>query len=131
MSYEDEAEFLKALSPPPQSISELAKKLHRRTATVVLLTKEMEEQGLLEVKTEKSDKKGRPRHIIKPTTLGEDYLVTYEELKLKPLRGRKADLRKAATDAEYAERLVSRGLSPIHLFLELNTLVRANTRRPA
>jgi len=67
--------------------------------------------------------RGRPRILVRPTTLGEDYLDAYEALKMKPLRSRRADLIQAARDGEYALRLEARGLSPFDLFLELNSVV--------
>lgn len=119
-------EVLKAAKTQPIGIRALAKELRRRPETVISLVKEMEEQGLLEREMEKRGIRGKPRHLIKSTVLGEDYLASYEALELKPLRSRRADLVRAIRDAEYAERLVARGLSPFHLLLELNSLVATN-----
>lgn len=128
MSHEIRAELLKVTNPHPCGVRELVKKLHRSTRTVVSLIKEMEEQGLIEINVEKRNTRGRPRYLIKPTSLGEDYLATYNNLELKPLRSRRNDLVRAIRDAEYAMRLESRGLSPFQLFLELNSLVTTNNR---
>jgi len=123
MSLELRAELLKAVKPNPSSVRGLARRLHRRTETVVSLIKEMEEEGLLKRKVEKRNTRGRPRVLVKPTTLGEDYLAAYRALNLKPLRSRRADLIRAVKDGEYARRLESRGLSSFDLFLELNSIV--------
>lgn len=131
MSHQIRVEILRASNPPPSSVRELVKKLHRRTQTVVSLIREMEEQGLIEKTMEKRENRGRPRYLIKPTSLGEDYLTTYESLELKLLRSRRSDLIKASRDAEYAMRLESRGLSPFQLCLELSSLVTTNNRNAA
>jgi len=128
MFHATRAELLKAVNLHSPGIRELAKKLHRRPMTIISLINEMEEEGLIEKKVEKRNTRGRPRYLIKPTILGEDYLATYEELELKPLRSRKTDLIRAAKDAEYVKRLVARGLSPFRLFLELNSIVTINNR---
>ena len=131
MSYDAKAELLKALTPPPRSVREFAGRLHYRIEAVVSLIREMEDQGLLKVTTEAGAQRGRPRHLIRATSLGEDYLAAYEALGLKLLRSRKADLRQAERNGEYAARLVSRGVSPFKLFLELNSIVGAHTGRSA
>lgn len=122
MSSEIVAEILKAVSPRPCGVRELAKKLNHRPKTVISLVKEMEEQGLIERKVEKRKVRGRPRYLIKPSILGEDYFTTYRKLELKKLRSRRTDLIRATRDAKYVKRLVARGQSPFHLFLELNSI---------
>lgn len=128
MNHDIRISLLKAMNPHPLGVRELAKKIHIRPKKVISMVKEMEEHGLLEKNVEKRTKKGRPRYMIKPTILGEDYLKTYNELELKPLRSRKNDLIRASRDAEYVKRLVVRGLSPFQLFLELNAIARTNNR---
>jgi len=123
MSLELRAELLMAVKSNPSSVRELARKLHRRTETVVSLIKEMEEQGLLKREVERRNTRGRPRVLVKPMSLGEEYLAAYRTLDLKLLRSRRADLIRAARDGEYAARLESRGLSSFDLFLELNSIV--------
>lgn len=131
MSVEIKVKLLKAVNHQPAGVKELARKLNHRPETVISLIEEMEEQGLLEKKAEKRSTRGRPKCLIKPTILGEDYISTYDALESKPLRSRKTDLTRAAKDAEYAKRLVARGLSPFHLSLELNSIVTANNRDTA
>ena len=126
MSLELRAELLKAAMSKDSGVRELARELHRRTDTVVSLIKEMEEQNLLKRETRKPNARGRPRILVKPTTLGEDYLAAYTKLDLKILRSKRADLVQAARDGEYASRLESRGLAVFDLFLELNSIVGHN-----
>lgn len=126
MSFELIAELLNAVKSKDGGVRELASELRRRTDTVVSLIKVMEEQGLLKRETRKPNARGRPRILVKPTTLGEDYLAAYTKLDLKILRSKRADLVQAARDGEYASRLESRGLSVFDLFLELNSIVGHN-----
>lgn len=128
MSIEVKVRILKAVKHQPTGVKELAKKLNHRPETIITLIEEMEEHGLLEKKTEKRSSRGRPKHLIKPTTLGEDYITAYDTLESKPLRSRRTDLTHAAKNAEYADRLLERGLSPFSLALELNTIVTTHTR---
>lgn len=60
------------------------------------------------------------------TSLGVEFLEPYRELKMKPLRARKADLEHAVSDALYTERLIRNGHSPFELFMELDTIARAH-----
>lgn len=128
MSYEVKAQLLKYINPQPRGVRELAKKLHRRPKNVISLVKEMETEGLIEIKKENRKVRGRPKKLITSTLLGEDFLNTYKELELKPLRSNKNDLIKATKDAFYVNRLVARGKSPHKLFLELNSIVGRNSR---
>jgi DNA-binding PadR family transcriptional regulator len=86
----------------------------------------MEKEGLIKTVKEKRKTRGRPRTIIRATSLGRDFRKTYQELELMPLRSTKTDLIRARKDAEYVKRLVSRGKSPHELFLELNSIVKRN-----
>jgi DNA-binding MarR family transcriptional regulator len=122
MSLELRDKLLKSVEASPCGVRELAKKIRRKTANVVSLIRAMEEEGLLR-REELRKGRGRPMLIIKATSLGDDFLRTYSMLNLKMLRSRRADLVRAARDAEYAERLESRGLSTFALFLELNSIV--------
>lgn len=54
--------------------------------------------------------------------LGIEFLETYRELKMKPLKAKKEDLEHAVRDAAYTGRLVANGHSPFQIFMELNTI---------
>ena len=125
MSLEIEMHILSTVKKYPEGIRELSKIISRRTQTVVSTIKKMNAAGLVNVEPEETIRRGRPRQIVKATTLGEDYLETYNRLMIKPMRGNRNDLLKAKRDAEYVNRLVERGKDPYEAFLELNNLVRA------
>jgi len=125
MSIEAKAQTLAAVKREQLGVRELSRIMQTRTQTIVSLIKRMNAEGLVEVKPEKTHMKGRPRLIISATALGDDYLDTYHRLLSKPLRSSRNDLLKANRDAEYVNRLVTRGKKPYDAFLELNRLVRA------
>jgi len=102
-------------------VRELAKELRMGPAMVIRLRTDMVDEGLVEVFTAPSSRKGRPGGRIMPTPLGQEYLRAYDLLRSIGLRGRKADLLKAASDGRYAGRLASRGVSPLELFFALNS----------
>jgi DNA-binding PadR family transcriptional regulator len=125
MSLEVEIQILSTVKNNHAGVRDISKMIRKRTQTVVSTIKKMNAAGLVEVESEETNRRGRPRQIVKATTLGEDYLEAYQQLRLKPLRGTKNDLLKAKRDAEYVNRLVEQGKDPYEAFLELNTLVRA------
>jgi len=124
MSVEAKAQTLATVKRDPVGVRELSRIMKTRTQTIVSLIKEMNAEALIELKPEKTHMKGRPKLIITATPLGDDYLDTYHRLQGKPLRSSRNDLLKAKRDAEYADRLVSRGKDPYTAFTELNTVVR-------
>ena len=125
MSVEVEARILSIAKRRPAGVRELSKIMRRRTQTVISTIKRMNAAGLVEVRPEEKRGRGRPRQLVRVTTLGDDYLETYRKLKIKRLRSNRNDLAKAKRDAEYVNRLVTRGKEPYDAFLELNRLVRA------
>jgi DNA-binding PadR family transcriptional regulator len=125
MSLEVEMQILNTVKRQPSGVRELSKIIRKRTQTVISTIKRMNAAGLVDIMPEETSRRGRPRQVIIATTLGEDYLETYNKLMIKPLRGNRNDLMKAKRDAEYVNRLVERGKTPYAAFLELNNLVRA------
>lgn len=124
MSLEVEAQVLTIIKKNPVGVRELSKQMKRRTQTVVNVIKKMNATGLVEVKPDKTDARGRPKLLVRSTALGDDFLETYIRLRNKPLRSNRNDLVKAKRDAEYVKRLVARGVDPFQSFMELNRLVR-------
>ena len=124
MSVEDESSLLSIVREGPLGVRELAKKMRRKTQSVVSLIKKMVASGLVEMRPERTSRRGRPRQVISMTALGEDYLKTFNELRIKPLRSSKSDLMRAKRDAEYVNRLIDRGKDPYKAFIELNSIVR-------
>ena len=124
------AAVLKSASDEGFGISHLAKELHIRPARLIKLARDLCDEGLVEIQTVHAGTVGRPLVRMKPTLLGKEYLDAYEVLNSKMLKSRPSDLLRAVADANYARRLVERGLSSTTLFLELNSLVIPLRRSP-
>ena len=122
--------LLRLSSKRRAGVLQLAKDLRIGPSRLIGLVAEAGEQGLLDVGEVRTGRAGRPRRRVRTTALGMEYLRACEALRLKALRSRRADLRRAAADADYARRLEARGVSPYDLFLELNELAN-DSRGPA
>jgi DNA-binding MarR family transcriptional regulator len=124
------AAVLRITSEGGFGMSKLAKELHVGPAKLIKLARALVDEGLVENRRDHARKAGRPLVRIVPTPLGEEYLHAYEALSMKMLKSRPSDLLRAVAEANYARRLVERGLSPTTIFMELNSLV-VPLRRPA
>jgi DNA-binding MarR family transcriptional regulator len=124
MSLEVEVEVLFIVKKDPVGVRELSRIMRRRTQAVVSAIRRMSAAGLVDVRPEETRRRGRPRLVVSATPLGDDYLDAYNRLRTKPLRSNRNDLAKAKRDAEYVNRLITRGKEPYDAFLELNDLVR-------
>lgn len=124
MSLENEILLLNAIKERPLGVRELVEVMQKRTQMVVTLIRKMESNGLVEGKTRNTAQRGRPTQLVSITILGESFLESFNKLKNMPLKSSKNDLARAKKDAEYVNRLISRGVDPIKAFLELNSLIR-------
>lgn len=120
-NYAARAALLRAASSGA-GVRQLSKELHMSPAIVISLRREMSDSGLLEVCGAPVSGPGRPRELVRTTPLGRDYIEAYDKLRSTALKSRRADLQKAASDARYAMRLTSRGVSTVELFLGLNSI---------
>lgn len=119
------AAVLKAsLSTRQDGVSALARELSMGPSRLVRLISELRDEGLLEMSPVRARRAGRPKLHLRVTPLGEDFLKAYQTLVSKALQSRPSDLRRATADAEYARRIVLRGVSPYDLFFELNRIAR-------
>jgi len=123
MSVEKRVEILRILEQGTMGVRGLSGALRRRTENVIRSVNELEARGLVSRRRAPTKGKGRPRHLLSTTDLGRDFLRAYDALMLRPLRGRRADMERAAYEGDYARRLASRGFSPFGLLLELNGFV--------
>jgi len=80
MSLEVEAQVLTIIKKNPVGVRELSMQMKRRTQTMVDVIKKMNATGLVEVKPDKTDTRGRPKLLVRSTTLGDDFLETYTRL---------------------------------------------------
>ena len=123
LSVEVEAQLLSAVEENPMGVRALSRAMRRRTQDVGSLIRRMEAGGLVEVKLERGEGRGRPARLVSATVLGEGYLEAFRRLRRMPLVSSRNDLLRAKADAEYVNRLVARGRDPHRAFLELNGIV--------
>jgi len=122
MSLEQRARILQAVTSRVCGVRDLVQLLKLKSSNLISLLRRMEEEKLIEVQFAKGAKKGRPKKCITASSLGYDFLDSYEKLNLKRLTARKADLDHAVKDALYASRLAESGHSTFQVFMELNTI---------
>ena len=104
--------------------SELVKKTGRNHENTIALIRELEECGLLLQEIFKEHSRGRPRQLLRPTPLGEQFVEKYRQLLNLPLRSNDNDLKKAVHQADLAQRLADQQISPYARFQEINKLAR-------
>ena len=124
------AELLRLASTGSTGLLLLARKLRIGPAKLITLLDGMREEGLVDIDEAHSNRAGRPMRRVKATELGMEFLKAFDELMLKTLKSRRAELQRASADAEYAKRLASRGVLPYDLFLELNEIAHRAGRSP-
>jgi transcription initiation factor IIE alpha subunit len=122
MSFEQRASVLEIATSAQCGVRDIVHLLKMKNSNVITLLRKMQEEQLIELRSAKGPKKGRPKKFIVTTSLGIDYLDACKKLSLKPLKARKEDLNHAAKDAMYASRLVDNGHSPFQVFMELNMI---------
>jgi len=124
MSLEQRAKILEIAihTQSNRGVREIVHLLRLKTSNVISMLRKMSEEQLIEIQREKAQKRGKPKNNITATPLGKEFLETYQRLKNKPLKARKADLRHAARDAHYARRLADNGHSTFQVFMELNMI---------
>ncbi len=91
---------------------------------VIKTLDDLRSAGLVQIRTEKRKKKGRPRRLVITTPLGQQFLAQYERLLNLPLKSKESDIKKALHQAELAQRLMDHGISTYARFQELNEIAR-------
>lgn len=122
MSLDQRAQLLETVIFTNCGVRDLVQALEWKTSIVISLIRKMNEEKLIDLQQAISSKRGRPKKNIICTPLGIEFLETYRELKMKPLKAKKEDLEHAVRDAAYTGRLVANGHSPFQIFMELNTI---------
>ena len=118
------ATVLSYCSESAMPVSELVKKAGRNHDNTIALIRELEECGLLLPEISKEHSRGRPRHLLRPTPLGEQFVQKYRQLLNLRLRSNDNDVKKALHQADLAQRLVDQQISPYGRFQEINKLAR-------
>jgi len=119
---DDEAAILKAVSSNPCGVRELVEKLHWKTERVVLLLKTMEKEGFIEFHENITLNRGRPKKLVVATTLGDEFLETFEKCQRKAIQINYNDVKSAVYQANLAKKLEEYHISPFKRFWELNSI---------
>lgn len=107
----------------PLSVSQLAGRMRQNHEKTVELVKELERRRLLVRNVEKPNR-GRPRHMLRTTLLGERFLEQYRELLNVRLYSNANDIKKAIHQANLTQRLLEQQVPLYVRFQELNDLAR-------
>ncbi len=106
-----------------ESVSQILAKLGGRDETTISLIKELSTRWLLQITPEKNGV-GRPKHLVRTTPLGKQFIEQYNQLLDIRLQSNKNDIKKAIKQGEQARRLVELGVDPYARFREVNEIAR-------
>lgn len=119
---DERAAVLQTISPDSRGVRELVKKLRWKTTRVVSLLKTMEKEGLIDFSKSSNSRRGRPKKIVAPTVLGNEFLETFQQCQRKVVQMNYNDVKSAVYQALLAKKLEELNISPYQRFMELNTL---------
>jgi len=106
-----------------ESVSQILAKLGGRSEATISLIKELSTRRLLQIASEKKGV-GRPKHLVRTTPLGKQFLEQYSQLLEIRLQSNENDIKKAIKQGEQARRLVELGVDPYARFQEVNEIAR-------
>ena len=118
------ANILSYCSESELSVSDLIRKVSANHDKTMALIKQLEQRSLLLPRTSRNHGVGRPRKYLRTTPIGKQFITECNHLYDLSLRSNDNDLKKALHQAELAQRLVERGLSPYARFQEINEIAR-------
>ena len=104
-------------------VRELAKRMRRRPASVIMELRRLEDKGLAVFRPESQHDRGRPKKVPVVTELGAEYLRSLRQMESKVLLSGRADIERVRRDLELKHRSVSRGKHPHDLFVELRDAI--------
>ena len=106
------------------SVSEIAHKVGGNHGKVIETLNELHSRSLVQLRFEKRKSRGRPKHLVKTTPLGRQFVEEYGRLMGLRLQSRDSDIRKALHQADLAQELREHGISPYARFQEINEIAR-------
>jgi len=119
---DENATILNAINQNPCGVRELVEKLHWKTERVISLLKTMLEQGLIEFHENITLYRGRPKKLIVASTLGSEFLETFDRCQRKTIQINSNDIKSAIYQADLAKKLEQYHVSPIQRFWELTSI---------
>jgi predicted transcriptional regulator len=106
------------------SVSQIMSKARGNHGKMIKTLNELQSRSLVQLRIDEAEGRGRRRHLVTTTPLGQQFLREYERLLNLRLQSRAPDIKKALHQAELAQRLRDRGISPYARFQEINELAR-------
>jgi DNA-binding HxlR family transcriptional regulator len=103
-------------------VKELAENIVMHPKILIETLRELERDGHIAYK-KLALSRGRPKKVPVITGLGCEFMKSYRELQSKRLKINRNDVKRAVLQAELAEKLVAKGISPYNRFLELTDIV--------
>jgi len=119
---DDRAAIIKVINANPYGVRELVEKLHWKAERVISLLKTMQEQGLIEFHENITPNRGRPKKLIVASTLGSEFLETFERCQRKAIQINPNDIKSAIYQADLAKKLEGYHVSPFQRFWELTSI---------
>jgi len=105
------------------SVSELASKVGGKRDNIIELIRELDVRGLL-LRIKEKQSRGRPRHMLRTTPLGERFVEQYGRLLDLRLFSNDNDIKKAIHHADLTQMLEEHQISVYARFHEVNELAR-------
>jgi predicted transcriptional regulator len=103
-------------------VKELAENITMHPKILIKTLRELERDGHITY-MKQTLSRGRPKKVPVITGLGCEFMRSYQELQNKRLKINRNDVKRAVLQAELAEELVAKGISPYIRFLELTDIV--------
>ncbi len=114
---------LSLCNPSALSVSQLANRMGGNHARLIDLIRALQARRLLLRTTERYGK-GRPRHLLRTTSLGEQFIEEYHRLLNLRLHCNDNDIKRALDQADQARALTQQRIAPYARFHEVNELAR-------
>jgi len=120
--FDERVEILKTINANPCGVRELVHKLNWKTERVISLLKTMKEEGIIEFLESHTHSRGRPKKLVVASTLGIEFLETFEKCQRKIIQINHNDIKSAVHQANLAKKLEEYHVSPFQRFWELNSI---------
>jgi len=117
------ARLLSHCSEAQLSVSQLSEKLGGNHDKMIALIRELQTRGLLARISEKQSR-GRPKHLLRTTPLGEQFIHQYGRLLDLRLVSNDNDIKKALHQADLAQKLEEQQVSAYARFHEVNEIAK-------
>jgi predicted transcriptional regulator len=116
------ASILSHCSIADLSVSKLLRAVGGSHDKALAVIRELQKRRLLKREARAKQRVGRPGEYLRPTPIGIQFVRDYRRLQHLSLHINDNDIRRALHQAELAEKLADKGISPYERFQEINEL---------